>query len=396
MKMDSSFAPNDAGHLQWKMCPQLLTAQACCLLVCVLGFCPITEAGGGVLSEYPIGIYTPGHTNDLPAIKEAGFNMVTGPASKSYLDAAKRFGLKVFASPLTSAGPGFKANAARSAVRAFDGHPALWAWYVIDEPDLNMVAPQDVERANRFIKTAGAKKPTAVVTFRGDEARFFAHIPDILMMDRYPIPWMPLAHFGQHVRLARLSAGPTKPLIAIIQAFDWSYFAKLVPGERDLRPPTRAELRCMSFDALARGANGVFYYAYEAGAWKLRVQTEVWEDLVAVVSEVNRLKPLFTAEPVWWHGDASNKVREKRYNAALEPSVTLTALRVRDGNATVSNGLYLLAVNTTDTDQTIEFSSLAKDKSKCVVLNENRELISEKERFLDGFVAYGIHIYGPF
>lgn len=366
------------------------------IVVVVLGCRTASAAAGGVLSDYPIGIYTSGHTNDLPAIKEAGFNIVSGPASKSYLDAAKRFGLKVFASPNTSAGPGFNARAARGAVRAFDRHPALWAWYVIDEPDLNMVAPEDVDRANRFIKGAGAKKPTAVVMFKGDEARFFAQIPDVLMVDRYPIPWMPLAHFGQHVRLARLSAGSKKPLIAIIQAFDWSYFARLVPGERDLRPPTRAELRCMTFDALARGANGIFYYAYEAGAWKLRVQTDVWEDLTAVVAEVNQLKPLFTAEPVWWHGLASNKVREKRYNAALEPSVTMTALRVRKGNAAVANGLYMLAVNTTETGQTIGFSSLAIEKTKCLVLNENRELIAENGKFLDTFVPFGVHIYGPF
>ena len=356
----------------------------------------VLVAFAGALSEYPIGIYTGGKTDDLAAIKGAGFNIVTGPATQSYLDAAKRFGLKVFASPRTSAGPGFNATAARAAIRGFDSHAALWAWYVIDEPDLNMVPPGEVESANRFIKSAGAKKPTAVVLFRGDEGRFFAHIPDILMVDRYPIPWMPLAHFGQHVRLARLSAGPQKPLIAIIQAFDWSYFANLVPGERDLRPPTRAELRCMTFDALARGANGLFYYSYQAGAWKLRVQTEVWDDLVAVVAEVNQLKPLFRAEPVWWSGLVSNMVREKRFNAALEASVALTALRVRKGNGTVPSGLYLLGVNTTDTDQTIEFSAPVKSKSKSLVLNENRELVAEKGLFLDRFDPFGVHIYGPF
>ena len=362
----------------------------------IAGFCVVMEGLGGVLSEYPIGIYTAGNTNDLPAIKAAGFNLVTGPASKNYLDAAKQLGLRVFASPHTSAGSGFNSTAARAAIRGFDGHPALWAWYVIDEPDLNMVPPEQVERANRFIKLAGAKKPTAVVMFQGDEARFFAPIPDVLMIDRYPIPWMPLAHFGQHVRLAKLSVGPKKPLIAIIQAFDWSYFASLVPGERDLRPPTRAELRCMTFDALARGANGLFYYSYESGAWKLRVQTEVWEDLVAVVSEVNQLKPLFAAESVWWHGLVSNKVQAKRRNAALEASVTMTALRVHKGNAAVPRGLYLLGVNTTDTDQAIEFLSPNKLGMASRVLNENRELIAEKGWFQDHFIPFGIHIYGPF
>ncbi len=359
-------------------------------------FWSIPLATAGVLPEYPIGIYTGGRTNDLPAIKAAGFNIVTGPASKSYLDAAKRQGLKVFAMPHTSAGPAFNAAKARGAVRAYDGHPALWAWYLIDEPDLNMVAPEHVERAHRFLKSAGARKPTAVVLFRGDEARFYAGIPDMLMLDRYPIPWIPLANFGQHVRLAKLSAGPTKPLIAIIQAFDWSYFPELVPGESNLRPPTRAELRCMTFDALARGANGIFYYSYDARAWKLRVQTEVWEDLAAVVSEVNRLKPLFAAEPAWWHGNVNNTVREKQRNAALEPSVIVTALRVRNGSFAVPMGLYLLAVNTTDSGHTIEFSSPVREVSTAPVLGEDRELTAAEGRFKDHFVPFGIHVYGPF
>ena len=81
-------------------------------------------------SFYPIGIYGVSSTNDLATLTEAGFNVVAGPAERAYLEAARGAGLQVLASPATSAGPRFDPTAARRAVRDFDQHPALWAWYV--------------------------------------------------------------------------------------------------------------------------------------------------------------------------------------------------------------------------------------------------------------------------
>ena len=59
---------------------------------------------------YPIGIYGVPTTDDQRIVREAGFNLVAGPANKPYLDSAQRLGLKVLASPGTSAGPGFSAE----------------------------------------------------------------------------------------------------------------------------------------------------------------------------------------------------------------------------------------------------------------------------------------------
>ena len=45
--------------------------------------------------------------------------------------------------------------------------------------------------------------PTALVLFQGYEALDYGNISDILLIDRYPVPWLPLANFGQHVQMAR-------------------------------------------------------------------------------------------------------------------------------------------------------------------------------------------------
>src|SRR5262245_23852927 len=85
---------------------------------------------------YPIGIYSTGNTNHLSTIRSAGFNLVAGAADQKYLDFAEGQGLKVLAAPGTSAGKNFSKAKALNTIKALNTHPALWAWYLVDEPDL--------------------------------------------------------------------------------------------------------------------------------------------------------------------------------------------------------------------------------------------------------------------
>jgi len=362
-------------------------------------------------SFYPIGIYAVPSTNDFEMLKTAGFNVVAGPAERAYLEAARGAGLNVLAAPATSAGPRFDPTAARRAVQQFDRHPALWAWYVSDEPDLNAIPPAQVAEACRSLKTFGARKPTALVLYQGYASPHYAHLADITMLDRYPIAWLPLANFGQHVTLTRLALGPRRPLIAVIQAFDWSACPELLPGERNLRAPTCEEIRCMTYEALARGANGLFYYAYDAGRWKIREHPETWAALQSVVQEVRKRLPLFQAEPRWWAKDHRFGNAAHRFNAALESSVTSTLLHVTRGNGLVPPGDYILAVNNTDRDQEYSFalprgpvvsrpSSVVRRPSSrgrwsIPVLEENRCLVPQNGRITDAFPPYAVHVYGP-
>jgi hypothetical protein len=191
---------------------------------------------------FPLGIFSVRDTNDLATVKHAGFNLVTGPVSQEYLDAARRAGLAVLCSPGTTAGPEFDPALARQAVARFDRHPALWGWYLVDEPDLNWISPDDVRQAHQYLKSLHARKPTALVLYQGASGLNYANIADLTMIDRYPVPWLPLASFGQNVRMMRLALGKDKPLLAVIQAFDWSYYPENLPGEKDLRPPNCEEL----------------------------------------------------------------------------------------------------------------------------------------------------------
>lgn len=343
---------------------------------------------------YPIGIYSVSNTNDFRTVSEAGFNLVAGSANAGYLDAARQANLKVLASPHTSAGPNFNAAAARRAVSAFDSHPALWAWYLIDEPDLHRVDPRRVTEANRYLKWAGAKKPTALVLFQGSTAIDYAHRSDILMIDRYPIPWLPLANFPQHIRLGRLALGKEKPLIAVIQAFDWTYYPDLL-SEKNLRPPTYSELRCMTYSALVQRANGIFYYCFNDGRWKMEEHPETWQALKTVVAEVQQRRPLFQAEHVWWPYAHGFSDPAKRFNSALESSIMPALLRVKRGDENVPAGDYILAVNNTPEEHKYELTVPEGVTVAVPVLGEDRLVPVVKGRIYDTFAPFAVHVYGP-
>jgi hypothetical protein len=233
------------------------------------------------------------------------------------------------------------------------------------------------------------------VLFQGSAALEYAHLTDILMIDRYPIPWLPLANFPQHVRDARLALGPQKPLIAVIQAFDWSVHSDLLPDRKNFRPPTQRELRCMTYCALVQQATGLFYYAFDDGRWRIRENSDTWEALRQVVTEVNERLPLFQAEHVWWpiHHDFEDP--SSAFNAALESSVMPALVRVREGNADVLSGHYIVAVNTTDEMHRYRVLLPKPLAGEVQVLGENRSVEIQKNWINDEFQPYDVHIYGP-
>ena len=84
-----------------------------CLLALGLSGCGVIPK-----ADYPIGIYSVGSATNLTDVAAAGFNLVTGPARRDFLDAAQTNGLRVLASPGSHAGPKFDAAEVRSRGRA--------------------------------------------------------------------------------------------------------------------------------------------------------------------------------------------------------------------------------------------------------------------------------------
>ena len=345
---------------------------------------------------YPIGLYSVGSETNLAEIADAGFSLVAGPARRGFLDAAKANGIGVMASPGSSAGDHF--NPSQGSLHGGQARRTPGVVVVVSDRRAGHATciPREGGGSASSRETAGASKPTSLVLFRGDEAQWYGNIADITMVDRYPVPWLPLANFSQHIHKTRLATNAERPLIAVIQSFDWAAMPEsILPGEENLRPPTERELRSMTYSALARGANGIFYYSYAEMRLKERKYPELWEALKRVVKEVRRRETLFAAEHVWWPKAHHFENQDTRFNAALEASVQSVLLRVKRGDGLLPPGHYILAVNTTPLPHTYRFRLPWKTTGQVPVLEEGRHATTDGSWVVDRFDPFAVHVYGP-
>ena len=337
------------------------------------------------------------HTNQMALVREVGFDLVRGPANQPFLDAAQSHGLGVLAEPGDAAGPKLNGQVVRNTVRRFDRHPALWSWYLSDEPDLNGIPVEEVRRVQREVRRAGGAKPTSLVVFEGPSLSEY-HQTDILMVDRYPIGWHPLAAYFQHLRHGGVAAGVGKRrLYGVVQAFDWSYYRDIldvIPGS-PLGPPTRDELRCMVYGSWILGVEGLFFYAYDDGRWKMSEHPEVWNGLSAVVREVRSRAPLFEARYVPSRLRIRCHERRREFNEALEPALIYGLFDVPSDRSGMSAGRYLAVVNTTQEELWVRLEGEGVPQGRLPVLGEGREVFVDAQSWLDGIPPYGVRIYGP-
>jgi len=334
-------------------------------------------------------------TNDYELVKAAGFNLVTGPPDRQRLAAADAAGLRVLIMPGVTAAKPFDERRADRVVRELDRLPGVWGWYLCDEPDMGRVEPAAVAALCKRWKLAGARKPVAITVFHGAAAAEYGEHADVVLVDRYPVPWQPLAAFGQQVQLARLAIGPRKKLMGLIQAFDWSYHTDAISAPGPFRPPTYAELRCMTYCALVHGAEGLFYYTFDDGRWKMSEQWTTWRDLHAVVSEVNARQPLFSAERRWWPKQHRYANPSDSYNEALDSSIISALFIVRTDHNQCPKGEYLVAVNTTNRRIDYRITLPWAGAAQSPVLGEGRVVALSDGWLTDVFEPYAVHVYGP-
>ena len=152
----------------------------------------------------------------------------------------------------------------------------------------------------------------------------------------------------------------------------------------------------MVYQALAQGADGLFFYAFESGPWKIREHPVTWHALRRVIGEVNDRRGLFLAERLWWPRAIELGEHADRVNATWDASIEPVLLRVTAASRTMPPGDYLLCVNTTPVAQLLSFGVPAKGLDSLPVLGEDRYLPVGDDWALDDFAPYAVHIYGPF
>ena len=352
---------------------------------------------------FPIGIYAPGEAENLPLLRDAGFDLVLGPATRPFLDAALASGIRVLAVPGTPAGPTFDPALLRNTVLAFGRHPALWAWYLADEPDLRGVAPAEVRGVRRAVRATGSMRPTAITVWNGTALSRYPE-SEILMVDHYPVGLGPLAGFFKEARAGRAIADVAhRSFVPVVQAMDWSSYPIRIralaggdPSEAPpRRPPNVAELRCMAWGARILGADGLFFYCYDDGLWRMPEHPAVWKDLSGVVREIRDLEPLVRARQPRVRVNLQWFEPGRSLNEALESSVLLSVFDVDRGNASVVPGRYVVLVNTTMESHLLRLGRAENPVAEVPWLGTGKTARIGGGQWLDPLDPCGVMILGP-
>jgi hypothetical protein len=334
--------------------------------------------------RFPIGLYDV-PPSDFPAVSAAGFNTIVGSASRLTLNAALTNNLSLIGSVSVMD---------HERIRALGGHPALWGWYLFDEPDLHLVSPENVARLNSKLH-ALSPKPTMIVLMSGSAVEKYRGRADLIGVDWYPVPWAPVATVAREMRLARVGTRG-RPFYAVLQAFDWSSSPELLRTDTPLRPPSREELRCMTYLALTQGATGLLFYTYDNDQWKLREHPELWNALSNLAQEVQQNAPIFKNRIEWWPAETkAHGPPADMYNEIMDARVLLTLFRVHKASRSILPGCYLIAVNTSASSADLAFKLPFAGLQAVPGIGTDAAVVSDAGWVRKQFAPFEVSIFGP-
>ncbi len=318
------------------------------------------------------------HAAPEPRVREQGFNLLQcfggdpNPLDsiQRHLDLCRQHGLwgtvALFNNRWLCPGPGFDLAHLAEAVQRFKGHPAVFAWDLIDEPDGAGMAPALVAEAARLVRRLDPNhlvwvnlcQPTRLVDYR--EAQ------DYWSYDTYPfgsiqgaggyLPYLDVS--DRHLR-GRV------PLGTCLQT--WS------PAKN--RMPTATELRCGAWLHIIHDYRWFGYYSFydPPPSGCLARDAALFSYTRALNAELLAAAPLITARP----GFASV--------ACGLPATVFQAARKQVGERT-----WLVGVNLTE--RPLRARVPAAD-GRWSVSTEGREVNAVGGRLEETYEPFGVHVY---
>ena len=253
---------------------------------------------------FPIGVY--GGANRMARLKEIGINtlMLYGAPGWEDLECARTNGLKVIAgvnhvfAGMKHAPSGVKTEVDEAAwmekyVRSVRPHPALLAWYALDELPLSMLLRLSARRD--LLERLDPDHPVWVCLNHPHQTRSYLPTFDISGSDPYPVPRDPIVTAAMWTKATVRGCGRRRAVWMVPQIFNWANYRR-----KDSRVPTRDEIRNMTWQCIAEGATGLIYFKW--GDLMNNGPDTTFEgrfaDFASVVQEVRRELPfLLSDEP---------------------------------------------------------------------------------------------------
>lgn len=192
----------------------------------------------------------------------------------------------------------------RAYIRRYRRHPAVMAWYLADEVPAKYEEILAAKRAT--VHDLDPDHPTWIVLDKPADVRPLVRGYDVIGMDPYPV--------GNNGRKDRTEIGIAsgwaqaakratygfKPMWQVPQAFDWGYYRQSETNRTDVRMPTYAEMRSMTWQAIAAGANGLVYYSFfdllKRDKWPKERTAGAWENICKVAREVKSFEHVILSD----------------------------------------------------------------------------------------------------
>lgn len=295
---------------------------------------------------FPLGIYQVTKPY-LAEVKNAGFDVVhmyrwekiaeNGPC-KDYMDACAEAGLRAFVGFDRGiySGKGLKdgnTDAITSRIEALADHPALFCWYLYDEPELfsQFVSPDMMADYADLIRALDPWHPVVMSTWADVNYR---RGWDSHWSQSYGLPHDVFVDFGKH----RAKLGES-PITLILGAYDDGLSRKL--RQKEPIDPDKFWLDAACFRAaanigLASGANGLmwWWFAKEDGSYYSACRSpRAWSGLTTAVRDIAALRPLLSevgdvsrgvcgdhgSEVVWWTKKTASRTLSRVVNTSDKP-----------------------------------------------------------------------------
>ncbi len=332
---------------------------------------------------FPIGLYVVQFLSDTSQLDEIAnspfdtllnYNINSGSDAQitNYLDQLRSRNLKLIFSLIDYIGQNQEESlsAITHKVSTFKNHPAVISWYMNDERGLEYLP--ELEAQYERVRELDDNHPVWSVHWRKYVLTGEAHTTEILGVDPYPIPNNSVTMVSQMADWAREAGRGYRPLWLVPQIFDWSHYG----GEG--RPPTREEMRAMTYLAINHDAKGLIYYSY-FDILKDANYDDRWEEIKGIASEIDSLRPLLL----------STQQTDDNDITCNNPNVDFKLMK--------EDNIYcLLTVNTmAETITGVLFqNNLAQKPGVVDVLFEgDRRILTDNGNFTDTFNPYEVHVY---
>jgi len=296
---------------------------------------------------FPLGIFMILDETDARAVAEAGFNTIvlsSRVASSALMEIIEKLGLATVLSSANMDRDFWKNQIAR-----FSRSESLAGLYVLQRPESQIppVPPETMAVMYRGLCELDPRHPICLAIGSLTQMQAYEPACDILMPWTEPEPAGDLRAVDIVLQRALQLCSGRKPVWAIIPLAGAAHMGngRLDPAGSG-RPPSPAEYRCMAYLAIARGAQGLFAYAYRLPAsrerrdyWAPREAPQLWETAKKINEELKVLSPIILeGESVTVSGDNSALAwggflhRETFYIFVVNPLATTQEISLRVPN----------------------------------------------------------------